>query len=384
MRRRNRNPYDTPRRRVRRTAALAAVLVLLPALVGYVSAMLGRSDSSLGIRTVEWLTDNGGRGLVDRVEAFYYSLTAPGKGGPGLKKLPKQVGVAVATSTATTSHRMRRRVPHYDPPAIAPILHPALAGEGIWRAPFRGYHGHPPVLVTSFRTNPAYPTFVAGVAWIDHTETSLRLYPGIQEPSVLIPRRGPEEVPIALRSKLLATFNSAFKLSDSGGGFSLDGHTYAEMHNGMATIVGYGNGRVNVVSWTGGPVVGSNVLFARQNLQLIVENGRPNPDIINGGDWGATLGNAVMVWRSAVGIDRHGNLIYAAANYQTAQSLALIMIHAGAVRAMELDINAYWPSFITYTGPNAVGAANLLPSMNRSPLRYLTPDDRDFFVVYAH
>jgi hypothetical protein len=190
-------------------------------------------------------------------------------------------------------------------------------------------------------------------------------------------------VPTTLRSQLLATFNSGFKLQDSGGGFSLDGHTYAAMHDGLATIVGYTNGRVNVVSWTGGPTVKRNVLFARQNLPLLVSHGKVNPDINNGADWGATLGNAVMVWRSSIGIDRHGNLIYAAANDQTAASLAQIQIHAGAVRAMELDINAYWPSFITYTGPNGVGAANLLPSMNRSPLRYLTPDDRDFFAVYT-
>jgi hypothetical protein len=89
------------------------------------------------------------------------------------------------------------------------------------------------------------------------------------------------------------------------------------------------------------------------------------------------------VWRSAVGIDRHGNLLYGAADYQTADSLAAIMRHAGAVRAMELDINAYWPSFITYTGPGAIGARNLLPGMIRSPQRYLTPDDRDFFAVYT-
>ena len=63
-------------------------------------------------------------------------------------------------------------------------------------------------------------------------------------------------------------------------------------------------------------------------------------------------------------------------------SLASIMIHAGAVRAMELDINAEWPSFITYTGPHAAGAANILPGMAQSPERYLTPDDRDFFAVY--
>jgi hypothetical protein len=59
------------------------------------------------------------------------------------------------------------------------------------------------------------------------------------------------------------------------------------------------------------------------------------------------------------------------------------MIHAGAVRAMELDINTYWTSLITYRYPGAGHPANLLANMDRSPLRYLTPDDRDFFAVYV-
>jgi hypothetical protein len=114
-----------------------------------------------------------------------------------------------------------------------------------------------------------------------------------------------------------------------------------------------------------------------------VNNGQPNPNLSDGPAWGATLGNAIQVWRSAVGVDRYGNLLYAAANSQTVGSLAKIMIRAGAVRAMEMDINVYWDSFITYHRPGAIGAANLLPSMARSSQRYLTPDDRDFFAVYA-
>ena len=60
------------------------------------------------------------------------------------------------------------------------------------------------------------------------------------------------------------------------------------------------------------------------------------------------------------------------------------MIHAGAVRAMELDINTYWTTFISYRHPGAgaIGAASLLSNMNRPTTRYLTPDDRDFFAVY--
>jgi Phosphodiester glycosidase len=366
--------------RVRRVAAIAAVICLVPALVSYIGELVARSDSSIGIRTVEWLRANGARGLVDDAENLYYSLTAPSKGGPALKALPRQSG-AVAASPIEIPRI--HRIHHYRPPNIAPVIHPALSGEGVWHPTFVGAGSRPPVLITSFRPEPDYPRLIAGVAWIDHTRTNVTLYPGISEPAVAMPSRGPEEVPTSMRSHLVATFNSAFKLRDSGGGFAYRGRTYTPMKAGMATIIRYRDGRVDVTSWDGGPSVPPDVLYARQNLPLIVNHGRPSPNLSDGPEWGATLGNAIMVWRSAVGVDRHGNLIYAAANDQTVGSLAAIMIRAGAVRAMELDINSYWTSFITYHHPDAHDPANLLADMDRPPSRYLTPDDRDFFAVYV-
>jgi hypothetical protein len=293
-----------------------------------------------------------------------------------LKKLPGQTG---ALAAATVHHAA---VHHYEPAPIHPLTK-GLPGEGVWHATFAHGGSRPPVLITSFRPEPhIYPQVVVGVAWIDHTRTSVQLYPGMQEPAVPLPSRGPAEVPMSMRSKLVATFNSGFKLSDSGGGFAFHGHTYAPLENGLGTIVRYTNGTVNVISWPYGAHAPPNVAYARQNLPLIVNHGRANPNLNDSVQWGATLGNAALVWRSAVGIDRHGNLIYAAGPDQGLYSLATTMIHAGAVRAMELDINTYWTSFITYRSRGAIGAANLLPIMDRSSQRYLTPDDRDFFAVY--
>ena len=52
------------------------------------------------------------------------------------------------------------------------------------------------------------------------------------------------------------------------------------------------------------------------------------------------------------------------------------------MRALELDINEDWTSFISYRRPGAVDSSNLLPEMFRPSTRYLTPDERDFFAVY--
>ena len=378
---------DSPRRsrgaRARRVALVAALVCLVPVVVSYVSAMMQRSDSSLGIRTVEWMRDNGARGLVNTVENWYYSLTAPAEGGPALHSLPAQAGVFGGTGTATAPPvTVRHRVHHYRPSQIKPVISPALPGEGIWHATFAGGGSRPPVLITSYRPNPNYPRIVAGIAWIDHTRTSVHLVPGLQEPAVPLPNRGPMEVPPSMRGGLVATFNSGFKLADSNGGFAYHGHTYAPLHDGMATIVGYTSGRVSLVAWTGGPNAGSNVVFARQDLPLIVNHGHVNPNLSDGPEWGATLGNAILVWRSALGVDAQGNLIYAAANYQTVGSLAAIMIHAGAVRAMELDLNSYWVTFNTYSGPGGQEPSKLLEGLERPSTRYLSPDDRDFFAVY--
>jgi len=61
---------------------------LLVVATSYAGMLTQPSSSSLGIRTVEWLRDNGARGLVNRVENLYYTLRAPATGGPALRSLP--------------------------------------------------------------------------------------------------------------------------------------------------------------------------------------------------------------------------------------------------------------------------------------------------------
>ena len=57
----------------------------------------------------------------------------------------------------------------------------------------------------------------------------------------------------SLRSSSSATFNSGFKLEDSGGGFAASGHVYAPLKDGQATLSADRNGTIDMRTWTGGP-----------------------------------------------------------------------------------------------------------------------------------
>ena len=256
---RHRRRASSFRLRARRIAALVIVLLVVDAIASFAGAMLRPSNVGPGVRVVEWLRDNGAAGLVSDVEAVYYSMNAPSTGGTALRALPH---VGVGTGVVGSA---------YTPPPISPAIEPALPGEGVWQWTGPVVAGAPAVLVTTFRPDPMYPQMVAGVAWIDTSRASVELYPGRYEP----PNSGnvAAEVPVAQRYGLLATFNAGFKLEDSGGGFVSNGHVYAPLRDGQATLIAYRNGRVDVRTWTGGPVPGSTVVFARQNLPLIVSGG---------------------------------------------------------------------------------------------------------------
>jgi hypothetical protein len=237
------------------------------------------------------------------------------------------------------------------------------------------------VLVTTFRTELAYPRIVAYVAWFDQKRTALAFYPGRYEPPNA-PVRGPMSVPYGQRWRLLATFNGGFTYVDGNNGSSINGLSYEPLKDGLATLIGYANGRVDIRTWTGGSNAGPGIVFARQSLPLIIQNGRFSSALNDSSQWGFTLGNAVRVWRTGVGLDRRGNLIYAAANDQTVLTLASILRRAGAVRAMQFDINPEWPTLISYRHQGGLRPTKVVPNGMQPATRYLVPDDRDFFAVY--
>jgi Phosphodiester glycosidase len=361
------------------------IVLLLWAVISYTHWMLEPTSDPLSARSVEWVRSDVplGNGLVDEGEHIYYTLNAPKPGGPQLKSLPT-VGQNPPRTRGTAKAKSHARTSAWPPP-IKPVFAHPLPGEGVWHPTGPQVDGAPPVLVTTYRPETDYPQIVAYVAWFDHTRTELGYYPGRYEPPNA-DVRGPMMVPYDQRSRLLATFNGGFTYVDGDNGSAVNGRTNEPLKDGNATLICYRDGRIAIVNWSGGPDVGSDVAWARQSLAPIIWDGQLNSQLNtdpNSPQWGYTLGGVTRVWRTGVGIDKHGNLIYVAADYQTVISLAKILQHAGAVRAMEFDINPDWHTMITYTH----SAKGLVPTMvgpnpMQPPTRYLVPDDRDFFAVY--
>ena len=286
--------------------------------------------------------------------------------------------LSAAGNAATAAHAKKSKP---WPPRIKPVLSPALRGEGVWHPTGPAYKGGPPVLLSVYRPERAYPSTVAYVAWFDHTRTSIAFYPGRYEPpNAAI--RGPAMVPNRQRWRLLAAFNSGFTYAYNGNGSSINGRENEPLRKGLATLVQYKTGAINILDWNGGRVTSKRIAWSRQSLPPIVWNGKLNPNLNDSKEWGESIGNSVRTWRTAVGIDRRGNLMFAAADAQSVESIARVMQHIGCVRAMQFDINPEWHSLITYSHAGGLHPTMVEPQPNQSAYRYLKPDDRDFFAVY--
>ena len=100
------------RRRRRRALLVVLAALLAPVLYSYITTVTKPSSLPLSIRSIEWVRANHGAWLVNTVEHYWYSWTAPAPGGPALKKLPS-VGIPVRR---TVTPRPVKPAKHVKPP----------------------------------------------------------------------------------------------------------------------------------------------------------------------------------------------------------------------------------------------------------------------------
>jgi len=259
-----------------------------------------------------------------------------------------------------------------------------LPGEGRFHAAVTR-RGQPVLQVAHLRADGTHGSIQAGVVWVDQKATRFELHPGWADPGHLALWNQPDWVPPSERSTLLATFNGGFKTPELRGGFYENGHTAGKLLAGLASLVIHRDGRVSLGSWADEERLSGDVVAVRQNLHLLIDQHRIRSGLDSNvtADWGPMIGVGPAVWRSGVGITARGDFVLVMGSALTPQTLANLLLDAGSVRGMEMDINPAWMSFMWYTHPaGATPRPHKLITFQRSADRYFTHTSRDFFALH--
>lgn len=301
------------------------------------------------------------------------------------------VGLAVASGSSHSASRARdasaghgsrtvsgstTTAPAGPPPPALLVKTAAHPGAGWQTVAF--VHGQPA----------AWESQHGGVTLLRFDQSSLRLdlHAGSSDGGVGGWKYG-DQISASEIHHVVAAFNGGFKFSYREVGFLSGGHVGAPLAAGLGSIVTYTNGQTNIGSWHAGvPSARLTVYSVLQNERLLVDQGKVAANASNCviECWGATINGVTSVARSGLGITATGQLVWAAGESLLPGELGAALVRAGAVRAVELDINPFWVAGYLYLhrshGPVPVP---VVPGQVGIEGKLLTPNSRDFLTIVA-
>jgi len=336
---------------------------------------------------------------------FLASCGGVGSSGSGQSRsagsTSSSTGAAHITTTAprtptTTTAPAPSQLPVPQP--LAPFGGVSATGKEGWTPAGRPVGGQPAVYETTLV--PPGGVQPAGIAWVDTRLLSVQLYSGSISPGGG-PYRFTAPVQPTQAASLVAAFNGGFKMDVAEGGYYTEGRLIDPLVAGAASLVIYADGSVTIGAWGRDVTMTPNVVAVRQNLVPLVAGGQPTAQAASADwqTWGATCGATSCAssvpgieqqWRSGVGVTVDGALVYAAGPALDPLQLAQLLVRAGVVRGMQLDINPHWTVFVTYDPPTPGGMAapsngsKLLGATEQGPSTFFDPSwARDFVTVSA-
>jgi hypothetical protein len=259
---------------------------------------------------------------------------------------------------------------------IPPLyMTPELPGEGIWQSQGMptGPDAQPVMYRTLYRPSVEYPNAIVYMLLFDMKRVSMDLFIGSSEPGG---SQRTSTVSREDRPNLVAVTNALWKQKHSGeGGTIFRGQVVKKLAPGLATIVSYKDGSVDILEWNDGIPV-SLINDAKQLRHLIVKDGKVVDHIIKAGrqedseiglgyllaenemdpsaswyGYGYGYGglqpqvNYGADWfiatRSAFGIRADGNLVFAVGYHISTKDLAKALVLAGCQRAIHGDANPH-------------------------------------------
>jgi hypothetical protein len=280
---------------------------------------------------------------------------------------------------------------------------PEMPGEGVWTtsdSPTDSL-GRPIVYKTFYRPSVDFPNAIVFMMVVDMSKASMRYYVGKQEPGAPQAR---SKVESDLQSRMLAVTNALWMQQHSrGAGAMFRGKVIYPMVDGMATLIVYSDGSVDIREWSS--EIPLNVVSdARQLSHLIVKNGmviktiakRTRTEDAEIG-LGELLGGGgknqdgrhfwFVAHRSAFGIRNDGNLIFAIGHHIGTKDLAKSLVLAGCERALHADANPDNMVGILYIRDplgKVVRKVKLSPEQSKYTLnRYEGGYTKDFFAFFG-
>lgn len=241
---------------------------------------------------------------------------------------------------------------------------------------------------TTVKPDPERPYAEVELIDIDPTLLQVKMIPGTAEPQPTTGLIGTGVIPMEDRASLVASFNGGFAAMHGAYGMMVDRKVYLPARSGIATLAVYEDGSIRMGTWGTDLVQTPDMISYRQNCPPLIEHGVITAETGKLTLWGLSVSNAVYLYRSGLGMTAGGHLIYAAGKSLSAYTLARALQAAGAVYAMQLDVNEYHVAFITYSvqtatdgGTPIVTGQKLRDDMHGFDSFFLRPWPLDFFYL---
>ncbi len=279
---------------------------------------------------------------------------------------------------------------------------PRLPGEGVWESSGspRDSAGRPMAYKTFYRPSVDFPNAIVYMMVVDMSKTFMQYYVGSQEPGAPL---AASEVESDMRSRIMAVTNAMWMQRHSNGaGAIFRGKVVYPMVNGMATLIVYKDGSVDVREWSSEIPIGL-VRDARQLRHLIVKDGMVVQSVVrNGRKEDAEIGLGFLLggggkdqdgkhfWfvahRSAFGIRKDGNVVFAIGHHIGTKDLAKALVLAGCERGIHADANPHnivGNLYLRDSYGNLVRKLKLSPEQAKYTLeRYEDAYSKDFFAFF--
>jgi hypothetical protein len=241
---------------------------------------------------------------------------------------------------------------------ISPLYRsPRLKNEGVWTCAVspRDENNRPVIFRTVYRPSVEFPNAVAHMMIMDMRSLTMKYYVGSQEPGA---KAAFSSVTPKEKNRLVAITNAMWMQRHSrGAGAIFRGKQIYPMVPGMATLIIYKDGSVDIREWSKDIPV-QLVRDARQLRHLLVKNGKVIKNILKDGrledseiGLGFLLANGgrnrdgkhkwFVAHRSAFGIRPDGSLVFVVGHHVSSKDMAKALVLAGSVRGMHGDANPH-------------------------------------------